>query len=225
VYRVRSDGVNTGAFAVTAANRVDTQTIGTLANTTPSGAYSAGNNSLAAFIDHTAAPCSAYFYREEAYDYSDKPSVTPSPAMAAAFSYDIQPTTIVPDAPGGINRAVAVTGTTTSSAGNYNVVINWPAVIQTSTGLPAATAHYQVDRYKKVAPAGTFSLDQANIDVPEATTWSDSQPTTVLGNAATYQYYVRAVYDCASSRSSLQAGPYTATCTPAGLPRPLLARI
>jgi hypothetical protein len=184
-------------------------------NSTPSGAYSAGGDSRGAFIDHTAAPCSAYFYREEAYDYADVGSVA-SPAMVSAFSYDLQPTSIVPDAPGGAARATAVTGTTTSSSGNYNVTISWPAVLQTAAGRPAATAHYQVDRYRKVAPASIFSLDAANIDVYERTTYTDSQPTTVAGLAATYEYYVRAVYDCASSRTSLQAGPYLATCTPAG---------
>src|SRR5207302_4440462 len=135
--------------------------------------------------------------------------------MAAAFSYDIQPTTIVPDVPGGTAGAsTSVTGSTTSSAGNYNVVITWPAVTQTSTGVPAATAHYKVDRYRKVDPAATYSLD-AQLDAYD-TTLSDVVPTTVSGSPATYQYYVRALYDCASPRSSTQAGPYTATCTPSG---------
>jgi hypothetical protein len=215
IYRVRSDGVLTGSFTAGVSNRVDTQVIGTLTNTTPSGAYSAGGDSRGAFVDHTAAPCSAYFYRVQAFDYCDTASVS-SPAMATAFSYDIQPTTIVPDVPGGTSGAsTAVTGSTTSSGGNYNVTINWPAVTQTSAGVPAATAHYMVDRYRKVDPASTYSLD-AQLDAFERTTFSDVVATTVSGSPATYQYYVRALYDCASPRSSTQAGPYTATCTPSG---------
>jgi prepilin-type N-terminal cleavage/methylation domain-containing protein len=215
VYRVRSDGVTTGSFTAGPLNRVDNQVAGTLVNVTPSGAYSAGGDSRGAFVDHTAAPCSAYFYRVQAFDYCDVGS-TSSPAMGTAFSYDVQPTTIVPDVPGGTAGAsTAVTGSTTSSGGNYNVVISWPAVTQTSTGVPAATAHYKVDRYRKVDPAATYSLD-AQLDAYEATTYSDAVPTTVSGSPATYQYYVRALYDCASPRSSTQAGPYTATCTPSG---------
>ena len=216
VYRVRSDGVTTGGFTAGPLNRVDNQVSGTLVNVTPSGAYSSGGDSRGAFIDRTAAPCSAYFYRVQAFDYCDTGSPTASPAMAAAFSYDLQPTSIVPDVPGGTAGAsTAVTGSTTSSGGNYNVVINWPAVTQTSTGVPAGTAHYKIDRYRKVDPAATYSLD-AQLDAYEATTFSDSVPTTVSGSPATYQYYVRALYDCASPRSSTQAGPYTATCTPSG---------
>ncbi|MEA2164517.1 MAG: hypothetical protein QOK37_2644 [Thermoanaerobaculia bacterium] len=216
VFRVRSTGSNNGAFTIPGTTRVDNQTIGSLVNTTPTGEFSAGNNSRGSFTDHTAAPCTPYFYRVQAWDLSSVSSQG-SPAMTAAFSWDLQPTSVVPDAPGGsLGRAAAVTGTTTSSAGNYNVTISWPAVVQTSTGVPASTAHYQVDRYRKVAPASTYSLDLAGIDVYELTTYSDVVPTTVSGNAATYQYYVRALYDCASSRTSLAAGPYTATCTPAG---------
>jgi prepilin-type N-terminal cleavage/methylation domain-containing protein len=215
VYRKRSDGVITGSFATALLNRVDNQVSGTLVNVTPSGAYSAGGDSRGAFVDHTAAPCSAYFYRVEAFDYCDTASAS-SPAMAAAFSYDLQPTTIVPDVPGGtVGASTAVTGSTTSSGGNYNVVINWPAVTKTSAGAPAGTAHYKIDRYRKVDPAATYSLD-AQLDAYEATTFSDVVPTTVSGSAATYQYYVRALYDCASPRTSTQAGPYTATCTPSG---------
>jgi hypothetical protein len=215
VYRKRSDGVITGSFATGPLNRVDNQVSGTLVNIPPSGAYSAGGDSRGAFTDHTAAPCSAYFYRVEAFDYCDVGS-TSSPAMGAAFSYDVQPTTIVPDVPGGTAGAsTAVTGSTTSSGGNYNVVINWPAVTRTSTGAPAGTAHYKIDRYRKVDPAATYSLD-AQLDAYEATTFSDVVPNTVAGSSATYQYYVRALYDCASPRTSTQAGPYTATCTPSG---------
>lgn len=215
VFRVRSTGSNNGGFAVDVTNEVDTQQIGSLKNATPSGAYSSGGDSRGAFIDHTAAPCTPYFYRVKAVDLNPTKSAA-SPAMTAAFSYDLQPTSIVPDAPGGtLGRASAVTGTTTSSAGNYNVTINWPAVVQTSTGSPAATAHYQVDRYRSVGGAA-YLPDVSNIDVYEATTYTDVVPTTVSGVAATYQYYVRALYDCASSRTSLAAGPYTATCTPAG---------
>jgi prepilin-type N-terminal cleavage/methylation domain-containing protein len=215
IYRVRSDGVTTGSFTAGPTNRVDNQVQGTLINVTPSGAYSAGGDSRGAFTDHTAAPCSAYFYRVQAFDYCDTASAS-SAAMGTAFSYDIQPTTIVPDVPGGTAGAsTAVTGSTTSSGGNYNVTINWPAVTQTSAGVPAATAHYMVDRYRKVDPASTYSLD-AQLDAFERTTFSDVVATTVSGSPATYQYYVRALYDCASPRSSTQAGPYTATCTPSG---------
>lgn len=215
VFRVRSDGVNTGSFTAAAANRVDNQVTGSLTNVTPSGEYSSGGNSRGAFIDHTAAPCSGYFYQVQAFDYCDVASTT-SPAMASAASYDLLPTTIVPDVPGGTAGAVnAVTGTTASSGGNFNVTINWPAVYQTSAALPAATVHYKVERYRKVFPSVTYSLD-TTLNVYDATTLSDVVPTTVSGNAATYQYYVRAAYDCATPRASSQAGPYTATCTPSG---------
>jgi hypothetical protein len=216
VYRIRSNGVLTGSFTAGTSNRVDNQPpVGTLVNITPSGAYSSGGDSRGAFVDHTAAPCSAYFYRVVANDYCDTHSAA-SPAMATAFSYDLQPTTIVPDVPGGtLGASTAVTGSTTSSGGNYNVVINWPAVTKTSAGAPAGTAHYKIDRYRKVDPATAYSLD-AQLDAYEVTTFSESVPTTVSGNSAMYQYYVRALYDCASPRTSTQAGPYTVTCTPSG---------
>lgn len=215
VFRVRSDGIVTGGFTAGVTNRVDNQVSGPLINVTPSGAYSSGGNSRGAFTDHTAAPCSSYFYQVQAFDYCNVGS-TSSAAMASAVSYDLQPATIMPDVPGGTAGAAnAVTGTTTSSAGNYNVTINWPAVYQTATGAPAGTAHYKIDRYRKVAPASTYSFD-ATQDVYEATTFSEAVPTTLAGNAITYQYYVRAAYDCATPRASTQAGPYTATCTPAG---------
>lgn len=214
IYRVRSDGVITGGFTAGPTNRVDNQVQGTLVNVTPSGAYSAGGDSRGAFIDHTAAPCSAYFYRVQAFDYCDTASAS-SPAMATAFSYDIQPTSIVPDVPGGVAGAsTAVTGTSTSSGGNYTVIINWPAVTQTSTGVPAGTAHYQIDRYR--SSGSSYVADGPPLDAYEATTYRDVVPATVSGNPVSYQYYVRALYDCASRRTSTQAGPYTATCTPSG---------
>lgn len=216
IYRMRSDGVTTGGFTAGPTNRVDNEVQGTLVNVTPSGAYSAGGDSRGAFTDHTAAPCSAYFYRVQAFDYCDTPSAS-SPAMGAAFSYDIQPTSIVPDVPGGVAGASsAVTGSTITSGGNYIVTIAWPAVTQTSTGAPAGTAHYKIDRYRKIDPATTYTIDGSPLDAYERTTYTDTVPATVSGNTATYQYYVRAVYDCASPRSSTQAGPYTSTCTPSG---------
>ena len=215
IYRVRSDGATTGSFATGPSNRVDNQTVGTLVNVTPSGAFSAGGDSRGAFVDHTAAPCSAYFYRVQAFDYCDTGSPTASPAMSAAVSYDLQPTSIVPDVPGGTAGAsTAVTGTSTSAGGNYTVVLNWPAVTQTSTGVPAGTAHYQIDRYR--SSGSSYVIDGSPLNAYEATTYRDVVPTTVSGTPVSYQYYVRAMYDCASPRSSTQAGPYTATCTPSG---------
>jgi prepilin-type N-terminal cleavage/methylation domain-containing protein len=207
VFRARDVSGVTGSFTTGSANRVDNQVIGTLANITPAGA---------SFTDNTAAPCSSYYYRVQPFDYCGVSSTAASAAMAASSVFDIQPTTVVPDVPGGTAAAsTAVTGTTTTSGGNYNVTINWPPVVQTNGGAPAATAHYKIERDRKVAPAGTYSLD-ANLDAYETTTYSDVVPTKVSGNDATYQYYVRAAYDCASPRTGAPAGPYTVGCAPAG---------
>jgi hypothetical protein len=207
VFRVRDVSGVTGSFTTGAGNRIDNQVIGTLVNSTPPGA---------SFTDNTAAPCTSYYYRVQPFDYCNVASTTASAAMSASSSFDIQPTTVVPDVPGGTAAAsTAVTGTTTSSSGNYNVTINWPPVVQTNAGAPAATAHYKIERDRKVAPAGTYSLD-ANFDVYETMTFSDVVPNKVSGNDATYQYYVRAAYDCASPRASAPAGPYTVGCAPTG---------
>ena len=207
VFRARDVSGVTGSFTTGPSNRIDTQAFGALVNTTPAGA---------SFTDNTAAPCTAYYYRVQAFDYCSVSGAV-SAGMSASSSFDIQPTSVVPDVPGGSAAAsTSVTGSVTTSGTNYNVTINWPAVVQTNAGDPAATAHYKIDRYRKVSPASTYSLD-ATLDAYETTTYSpDVVPTKVSGNDATYQYYVRALYDCASPRTSAQAGPFTVGCAPAG---------
>src|SRR6185436_593875 len=170
------------------------------------------------FTDNTAAPCSTYFYKVEACDLCDKK--TASAAMATAVGAPDPGES--PDAPGGLNKATSVTGTTTAVSGNnYQITLNWPAVTRTAvSGRAAATAHYKVYRKVKLATESVFSLDTTGtnpIDVLETTgvaplTVTDVQPDKRTGRAASYEYYVAAVYT-GCGRESAWAGPYTASCT------------
>lgn len=224
VYRIRNYGVSANANftqtespAVTYPNRVDNLSIGTALVNTPPG-------SSTSFIDRTAAPCSTYFYRVEACDLCDKKNI--STGIAAAGPPDPGE---APDVPGGVaNAAYAVTGTTTVQGNDYVTVLNWPAVTRTVSGRPAATAHYKIERWRKVDPATEYSypLPQLPIDVYEnpaapsgtgvaSLTYTDSAPTKVMGRPTTYQYYVRASYTGSCNRESAPAGPYTASCAAA----------
>jgi|GEM_PF-1655677 len=213
VYRIRSTGSNNGSFTPTESpaanpNRVDQQSIGTLVNTTPLADQTS-------FVDHTAAPCSTYFYRVEACDLCDKK--TASAAMATSVGPPDPGEN--PDVPGGVANAMnAVTGTTVEIGNDYETTLHWPAVIRTVSGRPAATAHYKVYRKVRLFGQTTFSLDTQGtnpIDVYETNgvnplTVVDTQPTKRTGRQAFYEYWVAAVYT-GCGRESDWAGPYTTT--------------
>jgi len=211
VYRLRDYGGGAnGNFAADAAHQIDTTSITTLINTTP-------GVSARSFTDHTAAPCESYFYRVEACDLCDIKGL--SAAMGSSIS-GADPGEN-PDAPGGASAASAVTGNTTIAGNDYNVVLSWPAVVQTVSGVPTATAHYRIYRFRAIAPSTTYVRETGPglpIEVYEpgtngvgvaALTYTDTPPAKVTGDDASYQYYVAAVYSSCGREGAL-AGPYTA---------------
>lgn len=202
VYRVRYDGSTTGSFTPSVTNEVDSQVLvaGTLYNTAPLAST---------FVDKTAAPCSSYFYRTQACDLC---GVTGgySAAMTSPASFAIA-STIKPAAPTGL------TGTYTTSGGNYAVNLTWSPVVQTSTGTAAATARYTVQRYRSIAGAA-YVWEKDLATVWEATTTTDTAPQTLVvagvTQTVTYRYYVIAQYDCSPTQDSAQSNAFDLTCTP-----------
>lgn len=202
VFRVRNAAGNTASFTTTAANRVDDKSIGPLQNIRP--------DTTATFTDRLAAPCTAYFYKVQACDLCDVASA--DSAGSASTSFDLTDPAVTPAAPATLN------GTTTSSGGNFNVTLNWSAVTQTTGSAPAATAHYIINREQKLG-SGIFlpngRLD-AYIEPGQPTTQTDSVPTQVSGQPATYRYTVNAAYDCLNPRISAASPAYVASCVPSG---------
>jgi hypothetical protein len=196
VYRVRSTGSNTGADAVA---DVSDQQLGTIKNAV----------SNTAFIDRTAAPCSAYFYRVKACDLCDVTSAASDPmATAAAF---VPVVGVDPAKPPAAPTPVTPVG---SDGTNYTVQLQWSPVIVTSTNRPAAVAHYVVERWARVGAAAYAK--QVEYDVYESTTGPID--TVPINNASSqkidYRYFVRAVYDCTPIRPGALSDPYDLACTP-----------
>jgi len=215
VFRVRSDGSNNGSNATIRADTLPA--IGPLANTTPA-------SGTTAFTDNLAAPCTPYFYRVQGCDLCDLPAVGVNLSTAMSTAVSVPDPSDNPDAPGGVNRANAVTGVTSESTTDYTTILNWPAVTQTASGRRAATAHYKVYRFISL-DGGPYNLQSSTpsnpnpIDVLESTTTgttaltlTDTQSKKVTGRDAAYQYYVTAAYtNC--GRESQRAGPYTVSCS------------
>lgn len=195
VFRVRAADGATGADA---DDDVSTQQIGALQNAI----------SHTAFRDRTAAPCTAYFYRVKACDMCDITSDF-SAAMTNPVSFDL-PAGVVPAKP---PSAPTVVGAVSSNGTNWTVQLQWQPLTAASNG-PAATAHYVLERWRKLGAAGTYALD-ASFDVYESTVGPvDTPPEMVDGEIAYYRYHVKGVYDCSDPRIGALSDPYDLACVP-----------
>jgi hypothetical protein len=206
VYRGLFPTIASGASLVpSATTRVDNKTVGSIVNTP--------HPSTNAFVDNTAAPCAQYFYAVKAFDTADL--VAPgngSTAMTATAKY-IPAAGVTPAKP----AAPTPVGAVVHSGGNYTVTLKWTAVGTDSTGAPAATAHYQVVREKKIG-LGAWTVDNTS-QVYEVTQMSAAQviPDTSGGQPVTYRYAINAVYDCGTIGNSDRSNTsdyYYLTCTP-----------
>lgn len=196
VFRVRSTGSNTGIDAIA---DVSEQKIGALENAI----------SNTAFRDRTAAPCTAYFYRVKACDLCTNTSDY-SDAMTNPVSFTV-PNGVTPSKPAAAPTVVGVVG---SNGTNYTVQLQWSHLTTASDLQPAATAHYVLERWRKLGAAGTYAFE-TSYDIYEGTTGPvDNPPETVSGQTAFYQYYVKGVYDCTVPRVGPLSEPYTLACTP-----------
>jgi len=196
VFRERSTGLNTGA---TASEDVSNQTLGTIKNAV----------SNTAFLDRTAAPCSAYFYRVTACDLCDVQSAF-SDAMANPKAF-VPPAGIDPGKPPAAPTPVTPVATVGT---DYVVQLQWNPLIQANNGSPAATAHYVLERWSRVG-SGPYTK-QTEFDIYEGTVGPvDTVPKEDgSGNAIEYRYYVKGVYDCAPIREGALSEPYDLACTP-----------
>ncbi|HEX6100272.1 MAG TPA: prepilin-type N-terminal cleavage/methylation domain-containing protein [Thermoanaerobaculia bacterium] len=196
VFRVRSTGSNIGTDAVV---DVSTEKIGALENAI----------SNTAFRDRTAAPCSAYFYRVKACDLCAKTSEY-SAAMVTPSAFTV-PNGVIPAKP---PSAPSVVGSVTSNGTNYSVKLQWSHLTTASDGKPAATAHYVLERWRKLGAAGSYSLETSYDFYETTVSHTDTPPESVSGQNAYYRYYVKGVYDCASPRVGTLSDPYDLACTP-----------
>lgn len=196
VFRVRSTGTNVGSDATV---DVSDEQIGALQNAI----------SHTAFRDRTAAPCTPYFYRVKACDMCTKESDF-STAMTSPVAFDL-PDGITPAKP---PAAPVVVGSVGSNGTNYTVQLQWSHLTAASDGKPAATAHYVLERWRRLGGVGAYTLD-TSFDVYESTTGPVDNPLEeVGGQTAEYRYYVKGVYDCASPRVGPLSDPYDLACTP-----------
>lgn len=196
VFRIRSTGGNIGTDA---SIDVSTEKIGALENAI----------SNTAFRDRTAAPCSAYFYRVKACDLCAKTSDY-SAAMVTPVSF-AAPAGVTPAKP---PTAPSVVGSVGSNGTNYSVKLQWSHLTTASDGKPAATAHYVLERWRKLGAAGSYSLE-TSWDFYETTmSHTDTPLETVSGQTAYYRYYVKGVYDCGSPHVGPLSDPYDLACTP-----------
>lgn len=195
VFRIRSTGSNTGSEADV---DVSTQQIGALQNAI----------SHTAFRDRTAAPCTAYFYRVKACDMCDITSDF-SAAMTTPVAFDL-PAGVVPAKP---PSAPTVVGAVSSNGTNWTVQLQWQPLTAASNGA-AATAHYVLERWRKLGATGTYALD-ASFDVYEGTVGPiDTPPEMVGSEIAYYKYHVKGVYDCQTPRIGALSEPYELACVP-----------
>jgi hypothetical protein len=198
VFRVRSTGANAGSDATV---DVSTQAIGALQNAI----------SNTAFRDRTAAPCTNYFYRVKACDLCTVTSAY-STAMLTPVAFDV-PSGLTPSKPAA---APIVVGAVASNGTNYTVQLQWSHVTAASDSKPAATAHYVLERWRKLGAASTYTYE-TSFDVYENTVGPvDTPPEQVGGQTANYRYYVKGVYDCTTPRVGPLSDPYDLACTPPG---------
>ncbi len=208
VYRERYTGsvTSTGTFTPSAfaspnnnppaGNQVDDQSILDLANNqaTSSGSVLTGRWN---FTDNTAAPCSQYFYRVKAVDSAGLKAPGAGSAPMAAPVYFAPGATDQPAKP----QKPFVSGAVGTAGGNFNLTLAWLPVVRTAGGERAATAHYQLLRERKIGPTGTWTpFPLAFPDFYERTSTFEVVPSTdpITGLSISYQYAVKAIYDCAS---------------------------
>jgi Tfp pilus assembly protein PilW len=196
VFRIRSTGGNIGTDAST---DVSTEKIGALENAI----------SNTAFRDRTAAPCSAYFYRVKACDLCAKTSDY-SAAMVTPVSFPA-PSGVTPAKP---PSAPSVVGSVGSNGTNYSVKLQWSHLTTASDGKPAATAHYVLERWRKLGAAGSYSLETSWDFYETTVSHTDTPLESVSGQTAYYRYYVKGVYDCGSPHVGPLSDPYDLACTP-----------
>jgi hypothetical protein len=195
VFRVLYTGGNIGTDAVV---DVSTEKIGALEN----------GISNTAFRDRTAAPCSGYFYRVKACDLCTKTSDY-STAMVAPVSFPL-PNGVTPAKPPGPPTVVGGVG---SNGTNYSVKLRWSPLTTASDGKPAATAHYVLERWRKLG-AGSYAFETSWPFYEATVSHTDTPAESVSGQTASYRYYVKGVYDCASPRVGPLSDPYDLACTP-----------
>lgn len=196
VFRVRSTGGNIGTDAVV---DVSTEKIGALENAI----------SNTAFRDRTAAACTPYFYRVKACDLCAKTSDY-SAAMVTPVSFT-PPNGVTPAKP---PSAPTVVGSVGSNGTNYSVQLQWSHLTTASDGKPAATAHYVLERWRKLGAAGSYSFETSYNFYETTTSHVDTPPETVSGQTAYYRYYVKGVYDCGTPRVGPLSDPFDLACTP-----------
>jgi prepilin-type N-terminal cleavage/methylation domain-containing protein len=207
IYRGLSPAlVVNGSFATPPGVRVDGTTYGDIVNAVPTAINS--------FTDNAAAPCGKYFYRVKALDSAGL--VDPgagSAAMTAAASY-IPAAGVTPKKPLKPAPAanVAMTG------GNYVFRLTWGEVYRDSAGAPATTAHYQLVGQQSLNGGATYSPYSSDPYYEQNTTSSTiTVPLTVGTQSASYQYAVKAVYDCTAlgdTDRENQSDWYSLACSP-----------
>jgi type II secretory pathway pseudopilin PulG len=203
VYRLRSDGSNTGADVTDTMDVTDAE-LGDLAN-------DAGEGS---FTDKTAAPCSSYFYRVKACDHCGQTSQVLSDPMQQPATFSIAAGK-VPEKP----ATPSALGPVTFSGGNFHVQLQWAPVTRTADNDEAAVAHYKLERWRRLGESGDYELEPGMVwDYYERLQSDpDSVPAQVGGQNAYYRYYLTAIYDCASPRVSVPSDPFQLAClAPAG---------
>jgi type II secretory pathway pseudopilin PulG len=208
IYRARYPDVLNGTFSITDYPQVQEKELGELENTPTDETQ---------FIDHTAAPCSQYFYRIQAVDLCNI-SGGASPGMAAAAAIRVDDG-VVPEAP-----AAPTAVTLTSDGTNYHVLLKWDPVTRTAvTNRRAAVDHYMVTRKRMRPTLGetTYVTDPSftNIHVRDAVQMqtADTAPLKTDTADTQYQYNVHAVYDCGdfsgdTNRVSAASPPFTIVC-------------
>ena len=172
------------------------------------------------FFDYTAAPCSSYFYRLKASDIFNPPAVSQnySAAMTQVARFAGLATGVKPAKPSTPTPVSMNYNTITKT---YTFVLRWDPVTRTTPGNAlAATAHYVLERWKKLPtdPAYTWEPTQ-DIPIYESTV----SPTltavdNISGTPVSYQYKVRGIYDCTVSEGGQRTGdlsdPFLLGCTP-----------
>lgn len=208
VYRVRVP-LGGGVTGNDATTDVSTLEWGELKNAT---------STSASFVDYTAAPCSSYFYRVKGCDICNVTSQNYSAAMTQSARFAGLASGVKPSKP---NKPTTTSMSYNSGSGAYTFGLQWDDVTRTSPGSNlAATAHYVLERWKKLATDPDYVHETSqDIDIYEST---QSPTLTALdkisGVAVSYAYKVRGVYDCNVTEGGARPGdlsdPFILGCSP-----------